>query len=734
MTEVTYGAGDASNLPPVQLPTLGNQTIPNVVIGRRATQDAASDFPDYSPARNAAGLPTGSEHGSAASEFPEWKPTAPPAPSPPELPLSVGDRFADAGSSLGSGIVKGLASIAATPGDVRELMGSGMDAVANFVARKIGAPEINPQVTEPRYNIQPSTAQVESAVKPYVPSAISPDFKPKTDIGNLLQTGGEFLPSAVAGPGGIAKKLGYQVALPAIASTTARKVFEGNPAEGAAGAGGALTGSIIGAILSGRGGATKVLRSQLPANLTKADVDAARSLMNEARSQGIALTWPEALSHVKNAPVGQDMQRMAESSPHSRATMQEFMADRPAQVRGAFQGNADRIANPTGQPSAIGPAAAETAEGAIGDVRKAINAQAEPFYKGSEGILLTPTEMAQVRAVPGYEEAAKAVRADPQLNRYVSHLPENSVGFLNEVKKQLDTASKNAASVLSQNPNMQRAAGLGEDAKAVKAAAVDKSNNVSNVASQRSGEYGTALSIESQLREKYLTPLMNGPLGKLAESKDTKSAINALFPANPLPNSQYEISQAVSALAARRPALAEQLVRAHAEMVFNEANKALQGGANQFAGAKFAVRIAGNEQQRANLKAAVEALPKGRARWAGFEKFLDVVEATGRRQAIGSKTEFNRLEHSMMSGSSLVGEAVKLGASPGKWFSAVSDKWSNWQLGHNLDEVARIITDPTSGKLFAKIASMPTRSAEANATAARITLQVLEGARRPSSQ
>jgi hypothetical protein len=48
-------------------------------------------------------------------------------------------------------------------------------------------------------------------------------------------------------------------------------------------------------------------------------------------------------------------------------------------------------------------------------------------------------------------------------------------------------------------------------------------------------------------------------------------------------------------------------------MVFNEAARELQGGANQFAGAKFAKVIAGNSQQRENLRAAIEALPHGRA-------------------------------------------------------------------------------------------------------------------------
>lgn len=722
---IAYGQSNDAGLPPVNLPSFEDGQQPRqplqIYINKPPSQTnangtAADEFPAYGSER------TQQEGASAADQFPEFKPQPYDAKQQIAQPSgSFAERAADYGSSLGSGVVKGTAAIAGLPGDLYSLVGQGMD----FAADKLGLPQasVPPGYRPDTFNLQPQTSQVEQAIKPYVPEAISPDYQPKDTIGHTLQTAGEFVPSAILGPGGVAKKAAYQVALPAITTTAGGKALEGTKAEGAGKAAGGFVGAVVGGVLSGRGGATKGLRSQLPANLTKAEVAEARQLMQQARSQGVALSWPEALSQVKGSPVLQDAQRIAESSPHSRATMQEFMGDRPAQVRGAFEQQADTLAAPTSTPSAIGPAAAQTAEETVGDVRKAINKRAEPYYKSSEGVLLTPAEMAKVKALPGYEEAAATVRGDPQLNRYVSHLPDNSVGFLNEVKKVLDQQAENAASKFSQNRSQQRSAGMSSDAASVKQAGVTKSS-----------DYGTALSIEADLRQRYLEPLMKGPLGRVAQSKDTKNAIDALFPSNPLPNSEREISLAVSALAKRRPAVAEQLVRAYAEMVFNEADRALQGGANQFAGAKFAVRIAGNQQQRANLKAAIEALPNGGAKWAGFEKFLDVVEATGRRQAIGSKTEFNRLELAMMSGSGAVGEAVKLGASPGKWLSAVSEKWSHWQLGRNLDDVARIITDPASDKFFSKLASMPTQSAEANAIAARITLQVLEGGRGPASK
>jgi hypothetical protein len=237
--------------------------------------------------------------------------------------------------------------------------------------------------------------------------------------------------------------------------------------------------------------------------------------------------------------------------------------------------------------------------------------------------------MTHVRAIPGWTEARDAVRNNEQLNWRVRHLPDNSVGFLNEVKKQFHQAQENASSTFAQNRNQQVASTHGMAEDAVRQIAIAKAEQH---ALQHGGPntYQAALDIQSQARERYLDPLLRGPLGKIADQPDTKKAIDALFQTNPLPGSEGEVRNAVFAIARQRPAVAEQLVRAHAEMVFNEAARDLQGGASQFAGAKFAKVIAGNAQQRANLQAAVEALPNGHARWQGFEHLLDIMQATAR--------------------------------------------------------------------------------------------------------
>jgi hypothetical protein len=370
-------------------------------------------------------------------------------------------------------------------------------------------------------------------------------------------------------------------------------------------------------------------------------------------------------------------------------------------------------------PSSIGPQAGATAEGVVNDVRGAINKASEPFYKNAESVLLTQPEMAKVRVLPGFEEAAKAVREDPQLNRYVSHLPDHSVAFLNEVKKYFDQASKNAAAPLAQNPNMQRAAGYGSDARAV-----------SSIAENKSLDYATALAVQAHAREKYLDPLLAGPIGKIAgRDTSTKKAIEVLFPSEPLANSEQEVSTAVSALAKRRPEIARQLVGAHLAGKLDEAFNAAGRGqeAAQFAGATFAKEVAGNPtvvtQRQRNIQAAIEALPGGQKTWPGVQRFLEIAQATGTRMPKGSLTAFNDQDLKGLASGGVLGGTVKTGASPGAWWTFARDKIGQWQLGQNLDQLASLIINPGAAGAFKRIANFPSGSREAQILALRLIAQ-----------
>jgi hypothetical protein len=615
-----------------------------------------------------------------------------------------------------AGAARGVAGIVGLPDTLSNLGAMGIDKATEFFAKQLGIPYERPTVKgSPLKGVLPTAAGVQKNIEQNYYGA--PLYEPQNRGERYARTMGEFGVGALAGPGGpLGNAVRYGV-LPGAASEAAGEATAGTGYEGAARFGAALaTGGIAGAV-SRPGTAAQAIRNQLPPGVTPQMVTQAETLMADAAQRGITLSWPEALSQVAGRPVLSDMARHLEAAGPTQGRMAEFYGPRPQQVETAARNQFDNIAPVNNNPSTIGHAAGEAMEGAVHDARGAINTAARPHYAAAEGVLLNPQEMAQVRALPGYTDAARAVRNDPQLNRYVSHLPENSVGFLNEVKKQLDYQGRNAAAPMGPQgiPNQQRVAGFTSDAAAARQTGI-------NATGGPSGPYGTALAIEEHGRQ-ALDRILQGPIGKIA-NKDTttRNAIEALFPANPLANSAQEVSQAVTVLAGRSPRIAGDLVRAHVETTFNEAAQALQSGANQAGGAKFAAVLAGNPQQRANLQAAVEALPNGADRWAGFNRLLDVLEATGTRQNIGSKTAYNAEFLKEASSSGLVGEAVKGAANPWSRFSqGLIEKFERYRLGNNLNELADILTNPAAVGQLRAIARMPANSPQAAAIAWRIT-------------
>lgn len=625
----------------------------------------------------------------------------------PPPKMGVGEdmlRSADAGLARGVGAMIGM------PGELAHWGAQGIDKATQFVGSKLGVDASRP-VRQPGGITLPRIDDVHAEME-----ANKPLHKPQSVAGEVARTVGEFIPGAVAAPGGVVSNAIRYGVVPGLASEAAGQATKGTAVEGPARVAGALTGGVVGAMVGRPSRTSQIIRSQMPEGVTPQMVDQAEALIIDAAQQGIPLSWPEALSQTAGRPILTNTMRHLEAAPASEARMGEFFGNRAQRVEDSAgpQLNAITPANPN--PSTIGPAVGTAAEGTINDVRGVINQASEPFYNAAGPIRLSPQEMQQVRALPGYPEARDAVRNDPQLARYVQGLPEDSIGFLDEVKKYLVQSRDNARAPVNQNPNMQRSAGYGLDADAVRDAGLNASRRTPG------NPYEIALNVQSQAREQYLQPLLDGPLGKIAaRDTTTKKAIDVLFTKNPLPNSADEIATAVAAVAQRNAYAARSLVRAHVEMTFNEATKALQTGANQAGGAKFRTALVGNPQQAANLEAAVSALPNGRQVWDGFNRWLEVLEATGTRQNVGSRTAYNVEFDRALSASSVAGDTAKTVANPISGFQKLVERYERWQLGNNLDELAGVLTDPRSANMLRAIARMPVNSPAARNAAIRIS-------------
>lgn len=627
-----------------------------------------------------------------------------PEPEKPSTWDTVKSTAADVAQALPTGMIKGAISIAGLPGDAARGLSAASDAIYRGGARLFGAAP--PDLSAIERNPVAEAIGSEN-LKSKFEDATGKLYEPQTTAGKYAQTVGEFIPGAGRG---IANQLRFAVA-PGLASEAAGQATEGSGMEPVARAGAALLAGGA-ASMVGRGARAPAALAPALQGVDDAALSSARSLMDDAARQGVTLTWDEAINKATSGATNLGaVRRVVEQSPEGAAVLRPIMAERPAQVAAATGRALDDIGPQAAAPHSLGREAGAIAEGRVNQARDAINTASEPSYTAASTVRLSPQDMSRVRALPGYPEAAAAVRSDPQLARYVQGLPEDSVGFLNEVKKQLDTAAENAASPVNAQKNMQRSAGFGSDAAAVKQAG-----------EAASPDYARALAIQAQGRQQILQPILDGPLGRIAK-KDatTKEAIDALFPANPLPGSAADVTAAMGALASKSPRVAQQLVRTHAEGVFNQTAKALQGGDNVMGGAKFAAALRGNAQQAENLEAAVRALPNGADRWTGFSRFLDIMEATGKAPAPNSATAQNLQIQNSMKGGSMWGEAANAAATGGLKLPGRITKWyEETQQGKNAAGLAKLLIDPDALGVLRALAKEPSTSTKATVLAARL--------------
>jgi hypothetical protein len=591
-------------------------------------------------------------------------------------------------------LARGAANLAGSPRDMADLGAAGVRKINPEVEALYR--QIIKQTPMGPFFSAPSSQEIQGGIE----QVTGPLHKPQTSVGQYVNAPLELAPAAVAGPGNFLRNLLAFAVVPGVAGEGAVDLTKtrGTELEPWVRGGAQLPAALTGAYALRQRGPKTIANNTQGVDLQA--FQSAEQLFQEAMQAGVPITRAEALQHVTNGATRlADVQRVVEG----QGRLKDFFAGRVQGNDAAFGRVVDQVQpQPTTAPSNIGPEVSQASQETITGVRKAINDASQPYYNAAAQDKLSPQVMAQVRAAPGYDEAVAAIRKDPQLARYVENLPEDSVAFINELKKYVDNQAKNAAGPMNAQRNQQRAAGYSKDAELFRDAGVKASTN-----------YETALAIQEQGRKKYLEPLLSGPLGKLAKDDlTTRQAIEVLFPTNPVPNSAAEVTQAVTALAKKNPQAARDLVRAHLESVFNESTQRLQGGLNQFSGAGFAATVRGNPQQAANLEAAIRALPNGNNIWPGVNRFLEFLEAQGQRQRIGSQTAFNAEMLAELKGSNTLVDAATQGAKTGflKLPARLEQVFERWRLGQNVDDLARLLTDPRAGAEFQRLARLPSGS------------------------
>lgn len=647
--------------------------------------------------------------------------------------MGAGATAADVAKSAGVGAAQGAIGMAGLPGDIEQVSGGllqrGYKAATGEDApgwlRDMASPLAIPLLlrravgsgAEPDQQALPTSADIRGQVE----GVTGKFYQPKTTAGEYARTAGEFVPAAMTPGGGVrgamrgAAKFGV---LPGLASEAAGQATEGTELEPFARAGAALATGGAAALASRPGSAGGILRDAAP-NLDDATARAAQSLMDDAARMSAPLTAAEAIQQVTNSGTRLgDVQRVVEQSRRGGPVLREFMAGRPQGTRQAAEDAINGIGPRSGNPSQIGPRVQRAGQAVLDDTRQQINALADPLYSVARQQQIPAAQFRTIAQNPSFAEGLRRVRADPIKGAEIAGLPDNSIAVVDAVKKELDTIGRNASNPMNPDRDMYLAelAGRGRS-QAVSAA------------SQASPEYARALQIGRQGRARVLEPVKRGPIGQLSRTDNFKKQAEILLSRDPLPGSEREVRAAVRSVAAFDPAAARDLVRTRIEQVFNEAAQDLASGPNQFGGAKFRGTIAGNAQQAKNLQAVVETVA-GRPAWQGLSRALEVFEAQGRRQAVGSQTEFNRLLGEELKRGGIVGYSASLAASPTKIMGAAKGIYEGFRYGRNTEILAQILVDPNAIRRLQNLSMMRSDSPRARAIAAALVINAYGGADR----
>jgi hypothetical protein len=425
----------------------------------------------------------------------------------------------------------------------------------------------------------------------------------------------------------------------------------------------------------------------------------AELLQQESIKLGMPITGAEAIAQTTGQKGLTTTQRFLEQAPSSQGTMSQFMASRPTGVEKGFNVTVQGIspnAPTSATPYNLQQAGKEVVSGAKSNLTKSV----DPFYQQgySQMGILPEADIKALKAKPRVGDAIDDAISHVTSDSYsgVKGLPANDPRVLNAAKIYLDAQYSKFTDPLAGSVNSTKAGN-----------AFGGSREIDAYLNSKSPSYAQGSKNFEVAQKTQIGPMKAGPIGQIAEG-DVSG--NVLMPSKPIALYPADIKRTADLLRRKNPEALPDWTRQNLEGIFNETTQKLSTGENQFGGPKFASTIAGNKQQRDNLRTLVTETG-GMQAWQGFEKFLDVAEAQGQRMPANSATAFNEMVKNEL-GSGIV--------SKGLAFFKPSNlvNWAeNMQLGRNADTLAKMLTDPDSVAKLQELARTGPRSAKAQVLA-----------------
>lgn len=464
------------------------------------------------------------------------------------------------------------------------------------------------------------------------------------------------------------------------------------------------TGLTMGATGAATGGVrstpSDIVNRQLK-GVTPEGMRLAELLQQESYKLGMPVTGAEAIAQATGQKGLATTQRFLEQAPASQATMNQFMANRPAGVQKGFNVTVEGI-SPQAPTSATPMNLEKAGQQVVRGAEKGLTESVEPFYRqgmsqmqnlqAGKVLPVLPSEVAALQRNSAIDDAISHVVKDKYSG--ATGLAPTDPRTLDAAKKYLDAQYNKFSNPMAESLDRTKAAN-----------AWGASRELDSYLSAKSPAYAQGSKNYEIAQQTQIQPMKAGPVGQIAEGK---VGAEVLMPTKPVSLYPEDIKRTADLLRRKNPEALPDWTRQQLESTFNETTQKLSTGENQFGGPKFASTIAGNKQQRENLQALVTE-SSGMQAWQGFEKFLDVAEAQGQRMPANSATSFNEMVKSELG----VGPISK-GLTMLKPSNIVN--WAeNIQLGRNADTLAKMLTDPNSVAKLEELARTGPKSAKAQA-------------------
>jgi len=600
----------------------------------------------------------------------------------------------------------------------RKLTQSMMKGVTGLGDIFLGAPEnvkrlyqyaTTPDMPIPRAASPSRTFLTEKGI-------ITPEAEFKSPVGRVAGFTTELMAGGGLNPFSMTKAVATKPLLPAsreIGSQVGRTAFQGavggstsellnsigveSPVAQFLATGGAMTaaGVPVGGL---RTTASDVVNQGLR-NVTPEQLRLADLLQKESIRMGSPITGAEAIAQVSGNKSLAGTQRYLENAPQSQGIMSQFMVNRPQGQVQAFSNLMPQI-SPNAPTSATPINLQQAGQDVIRGAESSLTANVNPFYQqgmnqmnvlgAGKPLPILPNEISALKQNSAIDDAINHVTKDPYSG--VKGLTENNPRVLNAAKIYLDAQYRNFSKAVSSNEDKAKAAN-----------AFGASRELDQYLSSKSPTYAQGSTNYEVAQRTQITPLKQGPVGQIAEGA---TGADVLMPQKPVSMYPADIKRTADLLRRKDPNALPEWTRQNLESIFNETTQNVGGVQNQFGGPKFASTIAGNKQQRDNLRTLVTE-SSGMQAWQGFERFLDVMQAQGQRMPANSATAFNQMTSEELKR----GMASKV-ATPLKP-SNVVNFLEDMQLSRNATLLSKMLVDPDSVSKLEELARTGPKSAKA---------------------